>query len=149
MFDYLKNNRKVKIGIAFGGGGARGLSHIGVIKAFEEFGIKFDFVAGTSAGSLIGAFYAAGYNYHQMYELAKSVKMKDIKTGVIPFSPSKTDGLANIIRTNLGDIDIQDLPTPFAAVAVDITSTKEVVLRKGNLAKAICGSCCVPLFFSR
>ena len=139
--------KKVKVGVAFGGGGTRGFCHLGAIKAFEEFGIKFDFVAGTSAGSLAGAFYAAGYSYKQMYDIVKDIKEKDIRKNVIPFTPSKLDGVGEILIKNLGDINIEDLKTPFAAVAVDIKSTKEVCFAKGNLAKAVMGSCAVPGVF--
>lgn len=140
--------RQPKIGIAFGGGGARGFSHLGVIKAFEEFGIKFDFVAGTSAGSLVGAFYAAGYTFQQMYDIVKTIKEKDIRKNIIPFMPSKIDGVGQIIKDNLGDISIEDLKLPFAAIAVDIKSTKEICLCKGNLANAVMGSCAVPGVFT-
>lgn len=139
--------KKVKIGIAFGGGGTRGFSHLGAIKAFEEFGLKFDFVAGTSAGSLAGAFYAAGYSYKEMYNVIKDLKEKDIRRNIIPFTPSKLDGLGEILVKNLGDINIEDLKIPFAAVAVDIKSTKEICIAKGNLAKAVMGSCAVPGVF--
>lgn len=139
--------RKVKVGIAFGGGGTRGFTHLGAIKAFEEFGIKFDFIAGTSAGSLVGAFYASGYSFKEMYDIVKDVKEKDIRKNIIPFTPSKLDGLGEIITKNLGNINIEDLKTPFAAVAVDIKSTKEVCFAKGNLAKAVMGSCAVPGVF--
>ncbi len=139
--------RNVKVGIAFGGGGARGFAHLGAIKAFEQFGVKFDFVAGTSAGSLVGAFYANGYNFKQMYDIAKNVRVKDIRKSVIPFTASKLDSLAEIIRKNLGDTNIEDCQIPFAAVAVDLKSAKEVCFRKGNLASAVCGSCAVPAVF--
>ncbi len=139
--------RKVKVGVAFGGGGARGFTHLGAIKAFEEFGLKFDFISGTSAGSIAGAFYAAGYSYKQMYDIIKNVKEKDIRKNIIPFTPSKIDGVGEIITENLGDINIEDLQTPFAAVAVDIKTTKEICFRKGNLAKAVMGSCAVPGVF--
>lgn len=139
--------KKAKVGIAFGGGGARGFTHLGVIKAFEEFGIKFDFVAGTSVGSLVGAFYSAGYSYKQMYDIVKNLREKDIRTNIIPFTPSKLDGVGDIIKKNLGDINIEDLKIPFAAIAVDIKSTKEVCFVKGNLAKAVMGSCAVPGVF--
>ena len=139
--------KNIKIGIAFGGGGARGFSHLGAIKAFEEFGLKFDFVAGTSAGSLAGAFYAAGYTYKQMYDVVKNLREKDIRKNIIPFTPSKIDGIGEILIKHLGDINIEELKTPFAAVAVDIKSTKEVCLAKGNLAKAVMGSCAVPGVF--
>ena len=143
MFGY----GKPKIGIAFGGGGARGFTHLGVVKALEEFGLKFDYVAGTSAGSIMGAFYAAGYSYQQMYDIAKNIREKDIRTNIIPLTPSKTEGIGNIIRNSLGDINIEDLKIPYSAVAVDIKSTKEVVICKGNLAKAVEGSCAVPAIF--
>ncbi|MBE7073697.1 MAG: hypothetical protein E7379_01200 [Clostridiales bacterium] len=140
-------NKKIKVGLALGGGGARGFTHLGAMKAFEEFGIKFDFVAGTSAGSLAGAFYSAGYTYQQMYNVINNVKEKDIRTNVIPFTTSKTDGIGDILRKNLGDINIESLNIPFAAVAVDLKSAKEVVIAKGNLAKAVEGSCAVPGIF--
>lgn len=146
----LFRNKKVKLGIAFGGGGARGFAHIGVVKALEEYGIKpsdFAFITGTSAGSIIGAFYAAGYSYKQMLEIAKTIDEKEIRTNKIPFLPSKTDGIEQIIIKHLGDINIEDLPLEYACVACDIKSTKEIILKKGNLAKAIAGSCCVPGVF--
>lgn len=140
-------NKKPKIGIAFGGGGARGFSHIGVIKAFEEYGIEFDYVCGTSVGSIIGATYASGMTSKEMYEIAKSLKVKDIRTSKIFFMPSKTDGIEKLIIDTLGDINIEELKKPFSAIAVDIKTTKEVCISHGNLAKAVAGSCCVPGFF--
>ena len=139
--------KKPKIGIAFGGGGARGFTHLGVVKALEEFGIKFDYISGTSVGSIIGAFYAAGYSFEQMYKIAKNLKEKDIRKNIIPFTPSKIDGVGEIVINNLGDINIEELKIPFSVVAVDIKSTKEVWLSKGNLAKAVMGSCAVPGVF--
>lgn len=139
--------KKIKIGVAFGGGGARGFTHLGAIKAFEEFGLNFDFIAGTSAGSLAGAFYAAGYSFKEMYNIIKDIKEKDIRKNLIPFTPSKLDALGEIVIKSLGDINIEQLPKPFAAVAVDIKTTKEVCFAKGNLAKAVMGSCAVPGVF--
>ena len=139
--------RKAKVGIAFGGGGARGFAHLGAIKAFEQFGIKFDFIAGTSAGSLVGAFYSNGYSFKELYDIAKNVRIKDIRKNVLPFTTSKLDGLADVIKSNLGDINIEDCRIPFAAVSVDLKSTKEVCFTKGNLIKAVTGSCAVPGVF--
>lgn len=139
--------KKVKIGVAFGGGGTRGFCHLGAIRAFEEFGLEFDFVSGTSAGSLAGAFYAAGWSYKQMFNAIKDISEKDIRRNIIPFTPSKIDGVGEILTNNLGDVNIEDLKTPFAAVAVDIKSTKEICLAKGNLANAVMGSCAVPGVF--
>ena len=85
--------RKFKIGIAFGGGATRGFAHLGAIKALEESGIEFDEVSGTSVGSLVGALYAFGLTSEQMLNIAKGVKVKDLKTTKIPFKRSKTDGI--------------------------------------------------------
>jgi len=143
----FKRRRGVKIGLALGGGGARGFAHLGALKAFEEYGIKFDFVAGTSAGSLVGAMYAAGLSFDEMMKVARSFDEKDIRTSKFVFVPSKTDGIENLMAKTLGDINIEDLKIPFAAVAVDLKSTDEVCLTKGNLAKAVAASCCVPGVF--
>lgn len=139
--------KKPKVGLVFGGGGARGFSHLGVIKAFEQFGLKFDYVSGTSVGSIFGAAYASGLGFDQLYKIAKSLKTKDIRTNKFFSFTSKTDGIENLMKSALGDINIEDLQIPFAAVAVDIKTTNQVCISHGNLAKAVAGSCCVPGFF--
>ena len=144
----VKKYDKVKIGLALGGGASRGFAHIGVLKAFEENGIKFDFVAGTSVGSLVGAFYCAGKTVSEIETIAKSIKEKDIRTSKIVFMPSKTTGIENLVTTHLGDMQIEDLTIPFSPVVVDLKSTDEIALRRGNLAKAIAGSCAVPGVFT-
>ena len=144
---YIKN-KKVKVGIAFGGGGARGFAHIGALKAFEEAGIEFDAVAGTSVGSIIGAFYAAGYTTSQMYDIAKQIKVKDIRNSKLFFVPSSTVGIENLITNNLGDINITSLKKPLAIVSVDLRSGDEIIFTKGKLAKAVAGSCCFPGVFN-
>lgn len=136
-----------KIGLALGGGGARGFSLIGVIRAFEEENIKFDYIAGTSIGSIFGAMLAYGFNSHQMQEIAEKIRVKDIRKNKIPFMPSSTDALENIIIDNVGDINIEDLKMPFCAVAVDMVSGKEVDITSGRLCKALAGSCAVPTVF--
>ena len=143
----LGKHKKTKIALCLSGGGTRGFVHLGVIKAFEEYGLNFDFIIGTSAGSLVGAFVAAGMKYNEILKLAESLEMKDIRTNIIPFKSSKTDGLQKVLIDNLGDIDISELKTPFAAVCTDLVTTNECVVTKGNLAKAVAGSCCLPYVF--
>ena len=137
-----------KVGLALGGGGTRGFALIGVIRAFEEENIKFDYVAGTSIGSIVGAMFSYGMNSHQMEEIVSNIKVKDIRTSKIPLVPSSTDALQKIIVDTVGDIDIEDLKLPFCAVAVDMLSGNEVDIVKGNLTKALAGSCAVPTVFS-
>ncbi len=141
-----QKHKKVKIGLALGGGGVRGIAHIGVLKAFEEAGIVFDLIAGTSAGSLIGAMWAGGKSASEMLEIAKSLKVKDIRKSKF-FMPSKTDGLESLVTENLGNIDINKLKIPFCAVAVDLVSSDEIVFSRGNVAKIVAGSCAVPGVF--
>lgn len=141
----LKKYRK--IGLAFGGGGARGFALIGVIRALEEENIKFDYIAGTSIGSIMGAMLSYGLSSHRMEEIATNIKLKDIRKSKIPLVPSPTDAIENIVKSVVGDIDIEDLKTPFCAVAVDMKSGMEQNITKGNLAKALAGSCAVPTVF--
>ncbi len=144
----LKEKKNIKIGLALGGGGARGFAHIGALKAFEENEIEFDFVAGTSVGSLVGALYANGYTSEQMITIGKQISVKDIKTNKIMFMPSSTEGIQNFVKKQMGDINVEELKKPFCAVAVDIISGKEVNIKRGNLAKAVAGSCAVPGVFN-
>lgn len=135
-----------KIGLALGGGGARGFAHLGALKAFEEEGIVFDEVVGTSAGSLVGALYAYGLTADEMIEKAKTMTSKDVKTGML-FMPSDTEGIQNIIKSMIGDAHFEDLKIPFTAVAVDLITAKEVHITSGSVAKAVAGSCAVPGVF--
>ena len=142
----LKKYRK--IGLAFGGGGTRGFALIGAIKAFEEAGIKFDYIAGTSIGSVMGAAWASGKTYEEIEEICSTIRVKDIRKSKIPLVPSSTDALESILIKSFGDINIEDLSTPFCAVAVDMITGNEVDITKGRLCKAIAGSCAVPTVFN-
>lgn len=137
-----------KIGLAFGGGASRGFALIGVIRAFEEANIKFDYICGTSIGSLMGALLAYGLNSYQMEEIATNLKLKDIRKSKIPFMPSSIEYLENLVRNIVGDINIEDLKTPFCAVAVDMKTGNEFHMKKGSLVKAIASSCALPTVFN-
>ena len=118
-----------------------------MIKAFEEYGLSFDYVAGTSAGSIFAAAYANGMSFKEIYKRCKKVKTSDIRTNGFLQITSKTDGIENLMIDTFGDINIEDLKTPCSAVAVNIKTTNQICISHGNLAKAIAGSCCVPGFF--
>lgn len=137
-----------KIGLALGGGGARGFALIGAIRAFEEENIKFDYISGTSIGSIVGAMLAGGITSEQMQDVATNIKVKDVRKSLVPFMPSSTENVENIIIKMLGDIDVSDLKIPFCAVAVDMISGNEVDITKGRLCKALAGSCAVPTVFN-
>lgn len=137
---------KFKVGLALSGGGTRGFAHIGVIQAFREENIKFDCVAGTSAGSLMGAMYCADIACEQMIEEAKLVTRKEIINKFWAIG-SDSGNIANIANRLLQDKTFEDLSIPFTAVAVDISDGQEVHLNSGNVAEAVSASCAVPALF--
>ncbi len=138
----------LKLGLALSGGGTRGVAYIGIFKAFEEAGLHFDYVAGTSIGSFMGAAYCAGIPIDRMTEIAKRLREKDILTSKIAFMPNKTEKLEAVIDDALEGRSFEDLKIPFTAVAVDIISGQEIHLKKGKLNKAIASSCAVPGIFN-
>ena len=145
---YLQAKEKLKIGLALAGGGTKGFAHIGAIKAFEEIGLTFNFIAGTSVGSMIGAVLAAGFKADEIFKIAGGLKEKDITLHPIPFLNMTTKGVENIITSTLGEeATIEDLNIPFAAVTTCLNDGEEVVFRKGRLVKAVSASCAVPGVF--
>lgn len=135
------------VGLCLGGGGARGFAHLGALKAFEEYGIKFDMVAGCSVGSCVGAFICSGKSFKQTYNIAKQLQVKDIKRNKIKFMPSSTEGLEELISNNIKEKNIEDLPQKLYIISVDAKTGQEVIFDSGNLSKAVAGSCAVPGVF--
>ena len=140
-----------KIGLALGSGSARGWSHIGVIRGLQEEGIDIDIVCGTSIGSIVGAALAAGA-LDQLDEWVRELAWSDIlgfmdvtlpRSGLI-----EGDRITKFFRKNLSDPNIEDLPLPFAAVATDMSSGREVWLREGSLMEAIRASISMPGIFT-
>ena len=143
-----ENSKKFKIGLAFGGGGARGFAHIGALKAFEENGIVFDEVAGTSVGSIIASLYAFGLKSDEMMEVGRKLKTKDIRNSKLFFVPSSTEGIQNLVKSLIGDAHFEDMKKPLTVVAVDLKSAKEINISSGSVVKAVAGSCAVPGVFN-
>jgi len=141
-----------KVGLALGGGAAKGFSHIGVIKALEASDIPIDVVSGTSIGALFGGWYAATKN---IADIEAVVRKTDWRTLISwrEFSPRRTgamfntEKLAAFLRKNLADPSIESLPIPCAVIATDIRTGKEFRFEKGNLVTAILASIAVPGIF--
>ncbi len=132
-------------GIAFGGGGTRGIAHIGVIRVLQEYGVDFDYVAGNSAGSLAGALYAAGIPWREIYDFVLNIRSAlPRKTMISYMSPEIIENLANNFFKGK---KFSDLKKPFCAVAVDLERGKLETLCRGNLSKALSASCAVPGVF--
>lgn len=141
-------NKKVHLGLALGGGGVRGIGHIGAIKAFEELGLDFEYVAGTSAGSIVGALYSYGLKYEDFEEIVFSLKRKDIKKTNWFFMPSSTENIEETMKKIFNkDLMFSELKKPFCAIAVNMKNGEEVRLEAGSVAKAVCASSAVPGVF--
>jgi NTE family protein len=139
-----------KIGLALGSGSARGWAHIGVIRALEEQGIKPDIVAGCSIGSLVGAAYAGGHldileKWVHGLGFLDVVRLLDVKMngGLI-----QGDSLMSSFSDKIAQLNIEQLPISFAAVATDLNNGHEVWLQKGSLPAAVRASLALPGLFS-
>jgi len=146
MLKIFKRKKK-KIGLCLGGGGTKGFAHLGAIKAFEEYGIKFDMVAGTSIGSLVGSMYCSGLSFDEMFKISQNVQTKEIKKSKFGFMPSETDGLENFISSAVPFSNLEDLPTKLYAIAVDLKTGQEIDFEQGTITKIVAGSCAVPFVF--
>ena len=138
-----------RIGLALSGGAARGAAHLGVLKVLEREGIRPDFVAGSSAGSVVGAAYCAGLSVAEMEEVVLNLQWSKLGRLVRPrlgFFDSQR--LENYVTEIIGDLQFADLSIPFAAVAVDILTGQLVVLKEGSVAWAVRASCALPGIFT-
>lgn len=147
-----KGNNNKKIALALGGGGPRGLAHIGVIKKLKEIGVDIDLIAGTSIGAEIGGTYALTESIDQIEHLATETDWKSLFD--IFASPSllsggliDTDGIESYLEEHFGRKKFNDLKLPFQAVATDINTGAQVNLKKGDLIDAIIASLSIPLVF--
>jgi len=137
-----------RIGLALGGGAARGIAHIGVLEAFEENGIQISCISGTSIGALVASYYAFGKNLDDIKDIGRELSF----TSMIGLTLQKkglfsTRSLEKMVVRDLGDVNIEDAKIPLAICATDIANGEQVVLTHGKLAKAICASTAVPGVF--
>ncbi|AON53611.1 NTE family protein [Herbaspirillum seropedicae] len=144
--------RRVKIGLALGGGAARGFAHIGVIKALEAQGVQVDVVAGTSAGSLVGALYAAGNDGFALQKLALAMDEAAISDWSVPLFSKvsgvlKGEGVQNYVNKALNNVPIEKFKIPFGAVATDLRSGQPILFQRGNAGIAVRASSAVPGVF--
>jgi NTE family protein len=137
------------IALALGGGGVRGVAHIGVLRALEAHGFQIKAIAGTSAGGLVGAVYAAGKSTQEIETAAKEMdqhrsfgRASDDRPSLLGLS-----SIANKLSELLADRTFDDLQIPFAATAVSLQSGKEIILRKGKVLDAVLATIAIPGVF--
>jgi NTE family protein len=142
----------MKVGLALGSGAARGLTHIGALKAIEEKGIKISYISGTSIGALIGGAYALGFSVEELEKIALQTDWKLMAKLFSPTLPIRslvnTSYINEFLYTLYGNKSFEDLTIPFSAVATDIQTGKMVVIDDGDLLTAIRASISMPIVFS-
>ena len=148
----VQPKRPVKIGLALGGGAARGFAHIGVIKALEAQGIVPDLVVGTSAGSLVGALYAAGNNGFALHKLALEMDEAEISDWSVPLFAKaagvlKGEALQSYVNKAVNNAPLEKLKIPFGAVATDLKNGEPILFQRGNTGAAVRASSAVPGVF--
>ncbi|MBI5659430.1 MAG: patatin-like phospholipase family protein [Nitrosomonadales bacterium] len=137
-----------KIALALGGGATRGFAHIGVIKALEAQGITAEIVAGTSAGSVVGALYAAGHSGFEIQALAIQMEEGQINDWSLPNRGFlKCEAMRGFINRAVKQRTLEKLPRLFAVVATDLHSGEMIVFRTGDTGMAVCASSAVPGLF--
>uniref|UniRef100_UPI00351D8F9E patatin-like phospholipase family protein n=1 Tax=Rhodoferax sp. TaxID=50421 RepID=UPI00351D8F9E len=142
--------KPLKIGLVLGGGAARGFAHIGVIQVLEEAGIRPSLVVGTSAGSLVAAFYASGKTGIQLQQIAETMEEATFADWTLPiFSRGMLRGeaLARYVSTQVNGRLIEGMPLPLGIVATDLNSGQGVLFQRGDAATAVRASSAVPALF--
>lgn len=146
----MTTTHQPKIGLALGGGSARGWAHIGVLRALAEAGVVPDMVCGTSIGALVGAAYVDG-DLDRLENWARELTLQTI-VGFLDFSIGggliKGEKLIEFFRSHFVDLQISALPLPFAAVATDLQTGREVWLQEGLVSDAVRASIALPGLFT-
>ncbi len=139
---------KARIGLALGGGAARGMAHIGVLSVLEEQGMPIDIITGISIGAIIGAIYAAGTDLSWLEKLAVTLNWDQLIDVTVPrMGFFKTEKLYQLLDLLCKHKQTEDLDYIYRAIAVDIQTGSEVVLDKGNVAKNALASASIPGIF--
>ena len=139
-----------KLGLALGGGAARGFAHIGVLQVLEEEGIKPSLVVGTSAGSVVASFYASGKTGQQLQWLADTMDETQFTDWANPFSGRgilRGEALGKYINSQLNGMKIEDMKLPLGIVATDLRTGDGILFRRGDIATAVRASSAVPSVF--
>lgn len=138
----------IRIGLALGGGFARGLAHIGILKVFEAEGIPIDYIAGTSVGSVIGAAYCSGVSPKELEEIAAIVRFKDFARYTISrFGLCTNDRMTGFLERILKVRTFEELRIPLAVTATDFVTGEAVLFTKGQLIDPVRASCAYPGVF--
>ena len=140
FFRSLFAKKHKKIGVALGSGGAKGFALIGALKAFDEEGIKFDLVAGTSIGSIVGGLYACGYGWREMLDILREFDVLRLNPAKLLSMKLHGETVTSYLDGILGGKEFSDTVMPFCAVATNINTGERVEMKNGDLASAMAAS---------
>jgi NTE family protein len=145
----INNKKRPLVGLALGGGMARGCAHIGVLRELEKHDIPIDLIAGTSVGSLIGGAYAAGLSPDQIEEMALTISWNDLgRVTISKLGFYNSERTEEYVRKHFPVTEFEKARLPFGAVATDIQTGKMVIFTEGSLPLAIRASCAMPIFYT-
>ena len=142
--------KRLKLGLALGGGAARGFAHVGVLQVLEEAGIKPDLVVGTSAGSFVAALYASGKTTAQLQQIAETMDEATLTDWTVPLlgrGMMRGDALARYVNAQVSTRHIEDFRLPLGIVATDLNTGQGVLFQRGNVGTAVRASSAVPSVF--
>lgn len=144
--------KQKKIGLALGGGGARGIAHIGAVRTLLDEGIRPDYLAGSSMGAMIASFLALGFDWDDVEARALSFDKKNALTSLLDLGRLgqaliKGEKIKRFLKEYLGDAEFSDTKTPLAILACDLYSGEEIIIRDGLIREAIMASIAVPGIF--
>ena len=144
----IQTFERPKIGLAFGGGFARGIAHIGSLKVLEEEGIPVDYIAGTSVGSIIGAAYASGVSAKELSEIALMVRFKHFARWTLSrFGLCNNDRIETLLQKMLKVHTFEEMKIPLAIAATEFTTGEPAVFTSGPVIPAVRASCAYPGMF--
>lgn len=137
----------VDVGLVLSGGGARGLTHLGVMKALEEMGARFSVISGTSVGSVIGALYCHGYTVDEIFKITTTGYFRFMKPAWTISGLLSLDSLGAELLRHLPENSFEPLKTKLVVAATNLEAGAVTYFRKGELIPAVLASCCVPAVF--
>ena len=138
----------MKIGLALSGGGARGIAHLGVIKALEEHGVRFDYISGTSAGAIVGAMYAYGYTPDEIINIiTKTGFLTSLRPAWAKSGLLNMESLAGVFEKYLPKNSFESLNIPLTIAATEVSKGKPLYFSEGELFKPMFASACIPILF--
>ena len=142
--------KEVRLGLALGGGAARGFAHVGVIQVLEEAGLRPAYLVGTSAGSLVAALYASGKTPAELVRVAQSMQEAEITDWMLPIlnrGALRGEALARYVNTQVGGRTLEQMSIPLGIVATDLGNGDAITFRRGNTGAAVRASSAVPGVF--